>query len=315
VDAIVDNSRTMIRKGSKSFSAAARLFDESTRESAYMLYAWCRHCDDVIDGQDLGFGAAAANEQGAEERLTSLYEDTRRVLAGEPADDPVFQALQRVVERHRIPARYPLELLEGFAMDVRGHRYDSLDDTLLYCYHVAGVVGVMMAYVMGVREKQTLRRASDMGIALQLTNISRDVMEDAGVGRVYLPAEWLAQAGVPANEIASPEHRSAVFSVVGRLLDEADRYYDSAYCGLPDLGFRSAWAIATARGVYRDIGGLVRNRGAAAWDERAVVSRPRKAYWALRGLAQAIAAVSVRRMLASPPREGLWTKPDPAAGP
>jgi phytoene synthase len=315
VDAIVDNSRTMIRKGSKSFSAAARLFDQSTRESAYMLYAWCRHCDDVIDGQSLGFGANDATEDDADARLASLYRDTHRALAGEPADDPVFEAFQRVVERHRIPTRYPLELLEGFAMDVRSHRYETLDDTLLYCYHVAGVVGVMMAYVMGVRERETLRRASDMGIALQLTNISRDIIEDAGVGRIYLPADWLEQAGVPAHDIASPRHRSAVFSVVERLLDEADRYYDSAYCGLPDLGFRSAWAIATARGVYRDIGGLVRSRGAAAWDQRAVVSRPRKAYWALCGVAQALAAVTVRRMLESPPRDGLWTKPDPAPGP
>lgn len=315
MDTVVDNSRTMIRKGSKSFSAAARLFDRSTRESAYMLYAWCRHGDDVIDGQRLGFGADAAAAESADERLASLYRATRSALAGEPTDDAVFEAFQRVVERHRIPARYPLELLEGFAMDVRGHRYDTLEDTLLYCYHVAGVVGVMMAYVMGAREQETLRRACDMGIALQLTNISRDVMEDAAVGRVYLPAQWLEQAGVPGDAIADPRYRGAVFSVVERLLDEADRYYDSAYCGLPDLGFRCAWAIATARGVYRDIGSLVRRRGAAAWDARAVVSRPRKAYRALLGVGQALAAVSVRRMLESPPREGLWTKPDPAPGP
>ena len=96
-----------------------------------------------------------------------------------------------------MPHRYPLEHLDGFVMDVEGREYHTLTDTVEYCYHVAGVVGVMMAYIMGVRDEPTLDRATDLGLAFQLTNICRDVVEDAEVGRVYLPLDWLTEAGVP----------------------------------------------------------------------------------------------------------------------
>lgn len=314
-DEVVESSRDMIVRGSKSFAAAARLFDAPTRASAYMLYAWCRYCDDQIDSQYLGFGASSARQAGDPRRLQQLCEETRRALAGEKVEHPVFIALQRVVQRHRIPTRYPLELLEGFAMDVEGRSYVRLEDTLLYCYHVAGVVGVMMAHVMGVRDRETLHRAADLGIALQLTNIARDVTEDARVGRVYLPRDWLEAEGVPVANLLAAEHRAAVAEVAQRLLREAQRYYDSANQGLSRLSFRAAWAVATARGVYRDIGRIVLARGAAAWERRAIVSSHRKAYLATRAAAEALRAVSVGRLTPPDPRRGLWTKPDPQAGP
>jgi phytoene synthase len=300
----------MIRRGSKSFAAAARLFDGPTRESACMLYAWCRHCDDEIDGQIHGRGMdglAAGGRPG----LERLYRETRRALAGEAVDEPAFRALQRVVRRHEIPDRYPLELLEGFAMDVDGRAYVELEDTLLYCYHVAGVVGVMMAYVMGVRERETLHRAADLGIALQLTNIARDVMEDARCGRVYLPARWLSEQGISAAQVSEPRRRANVAEVVRRLLGEAERYYASAAQGLPSLRFRAAWAVATARGVYRDIGRIALARGAHAWDERVVVGSGRKVLRGLQAGWDAAMAVSLGRLARRAPRVGLWTKPDP----
>ena len=192
-------------------------------------------------------------------------------------------------------------------MDVEGARIETLDDCCRYCYHVAGVVGVMMAYVMGARGGDTLDRASDLGIAFQMTNIARDVLEDAHAGRVYLPEEWLREAGVSPAEIALPEHRSAVHSVTRRLLEEAERYYASARVGLARLPFRSAWAVATARRVYRDIGRLVRERGPRAWDQRASTGRGRKIALALAAAGDATATRGVSR---EPPgsRDGLWTR-------
>jgi phytoene synthase len=304
-----DYSRQTIERGSKSFAAAARLLDRNTRESAHMLYAWCRYCDDQIDTQHLGF-AIERETSSPRSRLQRLEQETRQTLAGDVVDRPAFVALRRVVERHDIPDRYPLELLQGFAMDVEGHRYNELDDTLLYCYHVAGVVGVMMAYVMGVSGRDTLQRAADLGIAFQLTNIARDVMDDARLGRVYLPSRWLGEAKIPPAQIAAAEHRSAVFAVVKRVLDEAERYYASAAQGLPRLGLRCAWSIDTARTVYRDIGRAVVERGPAAWNERVVVSGGRKMLGVLRGLLGALAARSAGRWLPGKPRTGLWTKPD-----
>ncbi|MBV9995796.1 MAG: phytoene/squalene synthase family protein [Caulobacteraceae bacterium] len=299
-------SRETIRKGSKSFAAAAALFDAETRTDAEMLYAWCRHCDDVIDGQQLGHGMAAPDPEAARERLEALRAATRSLFAGVPAKDPSFAAFQRVAERRRIPEWCALELLEGFAMDVTARRYHTLGDTLEYCWGVAGVVGVMMALVMGVApdDAPTLRRAQDLGLAFQLTNIARDVAEDAANGRVYLPAEWLAEAGIPEAEVGAPERRPALFTVAERLLAAAEPYYASAVSGLARLPLRSAWAIAAARGVYRQIGVEVLRRGPAAWDRRVSVSGRAKVWLALQGGATALASRG-RRETERPP---LWTR-------
>ncbi len=312
MDDVIANSQSVIARGSKSFAAAARLFDAETRNNAYMLYAWCRYCDDRIDGQELGFGQRSPEPEEQRRRLDALRAETRAAMAGEPTDDPIFIAFQRVYRDCGLPARYPLELLDGFEMDVARRRFESLEDTLSYCYHVAGTVGAMMARIMGVDDAETLDRAVDLGIALQLTNISRDVLEDAQDGRVYLPAEWLRAAGAPADA----EHLSAelpkVVPVVQRVLAEADRYYASASYGIRRLPFRCAWAISGARSVYRDIGRIVRRRGVEAWQQRASTSGARKAALLLGSAALALAAVSVGRLQQPPTRAGLWTAP---AGP
>ena len=308
MDPVVANARAIIRKGSKSFAAAARLFDPETRDKAFMLYAWCRYCDDQIDGQDLGFGQQSPEAEEQQRILARLAQQTEAAMAGEPTDDPVFSAFQRVFQHAGIDRRYPLELLDGFAMDVSRRDYLSIDDTLLYCYHVAGVVGAMMATIMGVSDQATLNRAIDLGLGFQLTNICRDVLEDAADGRIYLPRNWLIEAGAPtrADEFAGAE--PALFKVVERVLDEADRYYASAAHGISRLPFRSAWAIAAARNVYGAIGTEVRKRGARAWETRAGTSSLQKLAMVLSGGCTA-AAAAVHRGGEGPPRAGLWTAP------
>jgi phytoene synthase len=305
VDPLVARSRAAIERGSKSFAAAARLFGPPARDGALLLYAWCRHCDDHIDEQSLGFRTGRPSPESASERLAALERETRRALAGEPVDEPAFAALQEVVRRHHIPEQHPLDHLKGFAMDVEGQRYETLEECCRYCYHVAGVVGVMMAHVMGVRDEDTLDRAADLGIAFQMTNIARDVVEDAEAGRVYLPGDWLREAGVPPDAAGRPEHRAAVHTVAMRLLDEAERYYASAAVGLARLPFRSAWAVAAASRIYRDIGRLVRNRGPRAWDRRASTGAARKAFLVL----AAVWDAATRRFSGGRPRNGLWTRP------
>jgi len=311
-DSVLAHCRDAIRRGSKSFAGAARLFDPATRESAFLLYAWCRHCDDQVDGEALGFKLGANGPASRRARLEELEAATRRCLHGEPSDEPVFEALRRVTARHAIPQRYPLELLEGFAMDVAGRRYTTAEDLFLYCYHVAGVVGLMMAHVMGVRDAETLQRAADLGLALQLTNIARDVVEDAAVGRVYLPLEWLDEAGVPPDEVGEPRHREAVARTVARLLDAAEHFYASGDEGIRHLPWRSAWAVAVARRVYAAIGVRVRRLGPRAWDERVVVPRLCHLLQLGAGLAQALHATGWRRRLPVPPRPSLWRKQHPS---
>jgi phytoene synthase len=310
-DLVVDASRLSIRQGSKSFAAAARLFDPSVREDAYMLYAWCRHCDDQIDGQVLGHGAVGIDARFAAAKLAELEEKTRRALAGQRLDrreeDQAFAAFQRVAERHALPSRLPLELLEGFRMDVEGRTYQTLDDVLLYAYRVAGVVGEMMARVMGATDTEVLRRAVDLGLALQLTNIARDVVQDACGGRVYLPAEWLRPLAGAPDEVADPANREVVFAATARLIAAAEPYYSSARWGLSALGFRSAWAVAAAAGVYRQIGRRVLQAGPEGLERRAATGRADKVLKMLAGGMVAARAVTLDRWSPPPERPPLWS--------
>ncbi len=309
--ALIEHASETIAAGSKSFAAAARLFDSHTRESAVMLYAWCRHCDDVIDGQVLGHGQRAGSRCDGASQLLQLEAATRLACAAHvSADatiDPVFAGLAEVVRRHAIPERYFMEHLAGFRMDVEQFRYLSVDDTLAYCWRVAGVVGVMMAMLMGTKDPATLDRACDLGMAFQLTNIARDIVEDAAIGRVYVPADWLRSEGIETvQQVREPSNRDALGRVAARLVDTADPYYRSAVAGIAELPLRSAWSIATARGVYRDIGRKVKAHGAHAWDTRIHTSRLDKLWFIARGAAVAVAAHGI----APEPRPAyLWSRP------
>ena len=300
-----------IRSGSKSFALASRLFAPATRGLVWDLYTWCRHCDDVVDGQTLGYGREApdAGQSDRAARVGALRHDTDAALSGAAGEIGPFAALQRVAKATRLPAAFTHDHLDGFAMDAAGRTYDTLDDTLDYGYHVAGVVGLMMAWVMGVRDRSTLARAADLGMAFQLTNIARDVGDDVVTGRVYLPGHWLAaaEAQLVPHQPMTDTTSARVAPLVARLLDEADRYYESAKYGLPHLTWRSAWAVATARHVYRDIGVEVRRRGAQAWRERVVTTTPAKVARVLQGGLEATLTRGPDTTTTGPSRRGLYT--------
>lgn len=270
---LVAYCRSAMKVGSLSFFFAARLLGARVREAILMLYAWCRHCDDVIDR------SARETPERLQVALASLRARTRGAMAGATAarhGELVFQSFAALARRVSFPEHYPQELLSGMEMDVAGTRYFWRSELDLYCYRVASTVGLMFCHVAGVSDRRALKHASDLGKAMQLTNIARDVMEDAGMGRVYLPAAWLEEAGVHPDDVAMPKHRAMVAAVTARLLDDADDLYRSGDEGLKYLPLRAAFAVAVARHVYAAIGALVRARGATAWDQRAVVPLSRK---------------------------------------
>ncbi|MFG6665936.1 15-cis-phytoene synthase CrtB [Halomonas sp. HNIBRBA4712] len=310
-EALLDHATVTMAAGSKSFASASKLFDPETRRAALMLYAWCRHCDDVIDDQTLGFyNASAESEQATQHaRLNELKAQTARAYAGEPMTEPAFAAFQEVALTHAIPPAQAFDHLEGYAMDVRDERYETFDDTLRYCYHVAGVVGLMMARVMGVRDEATLDRACDLGLGFQLTNIARDIVEDAEAGRCYVPSEWLREEGLTFDDILDPGQREALARVAARLTRAAEPYYASARIGISRLPLRSAWAIATALGVYRRIGVKVGRAGATAWDARLGTGRGEKLALLLSGGAGAL--YSRARRSSTPRSMSLWQRPRP----
>ncbi|WP_205648805.1 phytoene/squalene synthase family protein [Acuticoccus kandeliae] len=294
-----------LAKGSKSFAAATRLMPRETREDVARLYAWCRHADDVIDGQDHGHDARPIDDVAGQ--LAMLRAKTGAALAGERTGEAVFDGFGDVARRHGITTALAEDVLAGFAMDVEGRNYATPGELAAYCYGVAGAVGVMMALVMGVppEEADTLDRACDLGLAFQMTNIARDVVADAEVGRIYLPTDWLAFEGVPSTPeaILNPENAQAVWRAAARLVETAEPYYASAEAGIARLPFRAAWAVASAGAVYRAIGIRRRRGGPSRLATRVGTSAPTKL-----GLI-AKAAIVARRPATGHSREGLWTRP------
>ena len=297
------NARATIERGSKSFAAATRLFEPEMRRDVMLLYTWCRHCDDVTDGQDLGRGRLRT---ATSETLERLRADSLAALSNAPSSTLPYRALAAVADRHPISPALVEAHLRGFELDVAGWQPETLDDTLQYSYHVAGSVGIMMALIMGVRDRTTLCRACDLGLAFQLTNIARDVVEDALVGRCYLPAHWLDQAGLTVPDLSDEKCAEEVFPVVRRLVEEAEPYYQSAAIGIRALPRRAAWAIATARAVYRDIGRKIVRTGPAALGERVFTGKGRKLWRTTTAIPSVLAP---RRTAGGASRKGLWTPP------
>ncbi|NIJ21453.1 phytoene synthase [Sphingomonas naasensis] len=304
-DAIVATAAESIARGSKSFAAASRLFDRATRERAWLLYAWCRACDDLADGQDHGHDAVPVDDP--EGRLALIRARTGAALAGEWVGDPAFDALRIVVAETAMPHALVWDVVEGFALDAAGWRPASEADLLRYCYHVAGAVGCMMAVVMGVapEDETVLDRACDLGLAFQLANIARDIGEDAEAGRCYLPGDWLAEAGIAPDAVMAD--REALAGLARRLCDRAADYAARARAGTPALGFRSAWAVLAAAGIYGDIARGVAARGAAAWDRRVTVPAVARLGWIVRTFGAAWARRS--RYRAAGPVPDKWVRP------
>ncbi|NML07289.1 phytoene/squalene synthase family protein [Sphingomonas sp. G-3-2-10] len=304
--AIVATAGESIARGSKSFGAASKLFDRKTRERAWLLYAWCRACDDLADGQDHGHGMTAVED--ADARLAVMREKTQAALDGHWVGDPAFDALRIVVTETGIPHRFVWDVIEGFALDAADWHPRSENDLYRYCYHVAGAVGCMMAVVMGVKpdDEAVLDRACDLGLAFQLSNIARDIEEDDRAGRCYLPDEWLVEVDMPPGQHMKPPFRQRLAMLARRLATHAGEYEESARAGTPALGFRSAWAVLAAAGIYGDIARKVAERGEHAWDHRVKTSAFEKIGWIARSFVQA-----ARRKSLYPPvsRNGLWNRP------
>lgn len=305
--ALVDFAEASIARGSKSFAAASRLFDRATRERVWLLYAWCRACDDLADGQDHG-GESAATADTAD-RIAHIQDMTEAALAGETTADPAFDCLGIVAAETGLSHGHVYDVVEGFALDGDGWRPESEGDLMAYCYHVAGAVGCLMAGVMGVRpdNEETLDRACDLGLAFQLANIARDVAEDARAGRCYLPRAWLGESGLTEDALLAAESRPAIAALTTRLAGLSARYEASARLGTPALGRRAAWAVLAAAGIYGGIARKVEAAGEAALDRRATTSGAEKLGWLVRSGWQ---SANRHRLYPPAPRDPmLWRRP------
>ena len=263
---LVQQTKSDIKKGSKSFALASFFFSQKEKEAAWKLYSWCRYCDDVIDH--------AGSLSEAQQQVQILIEKTNLCYDGTVPVEHPWPALAQVIHDYEIPRQYPLDLLRGFKMDAEGVRIANAASLFDYCYCVAGTVGLMMCHVMRVNSQQALQNAVDLGRAMQLTNISRDIKEDFQNNRVYLPESWLSESGLSRSDFFTLEHRTALKAVVEKMMAEAERMYQSGLAGLKYLPLRSAWAVCIALFVYREIGEQVLRKN--SWDQRIIVTTSQK---------------------------------------
>ena len=272
--------RALMRGGSKSFFAASRLLPARLRAPATALYAFCRLADDAIDmGSD---PHAAMRDLRA--RLDAIY-------TGRPGTLDADRALAHVVHRFSVPRALLDALLEGFLWDAQGRCYHTLAEVEDYGARVAGTVGAMMALIMDTRSETALARACELGVAMQLTNIARDIGEDARNGRLYIPRGWFLEAGMDADAwLRHPVFDERIAGFTGRLLARAQQLYKRGTYGVGELPWDCRPAIQAARLVYAEIGCQLQRAGLDSVNHRTVVSKPRKLYLIARATAAAVSA-------------------------
>lgn len=269
----------VLRTHARSFALASRLLPERLRDPASALYAFCRDADDAVDDET----ARDAAMRGAER----LHRRIDLVYAGMP-DGLVDTAFARVVEHFGIPRALPDALAAGLDADARGTTFDSCDEVLTYAFQVAGSVGLMMNRLMGVTDPAAMLRAADLGVAMQLTNIARDLGEDARRGRCYVPASWCEAIGLDPARMAAGSVDGASREAARRLLAWAEGHYEAADAGICHLPGDCRLAITSARQLYAGIGGALAANGYDAVSRRAFVGPRRRAWLLATAAAQAM---------------------------
>ncbi|NNE87969.1 MAG: phytoene/squalene synthase family protein [Silicimonas sp.] len=277
--------KAVIKTGSLSFHAASKLLPARVRDPALALYAFCRLADDEVDeGQEKAHAVLELSD-----RLDLAY-------AGRPRNAPEDRAFAAIIEEFDMPRALPEALLEGLAWDAQERRYETLSDVRRYSARVAAAVGAMMCVLMRVRDADALARACDLGVAMQLTNIARDVGEDARAGRIYVPLEWLDEAGLtPGALLASKTANPEVRRMVRRLLAEARRLYLRSEAGVPALPVGARTGIYAARYIYAGIGGALERSKHDSITRRARTTTTQKIGWMARSMVRAGGSLVVPR--------------------
>lgn len=225
-----------------SFYYSFRFLSPERRRAITALYAFCREVDDVVD--------ETPDPTVAARQLDWWRSEVERIYTGTP-EHPVGQALKGVVQEYRLPQELMQEVIDGMQMDLEQVRYADFKALQLYCYRVASVVGLLTVEIFGYTNRQTLKYAHDLGIAFQLTNIIRDVGEDARRGRIYLPAAELEQFGVPAKDILESRDSPNFQRLMAFQIERAQKYYDQALAQLPREDRKSQRAGLIMAEIYR----------------------------------------------------------------
>ncbi|MGA8146198.1 MAG: presqualene diphosphate synthase HpnD [Gallionellaceae bacterium] len=225
-----------------SFYYSFMFLPPDKRRAITALYAFCREVDDVVD--------ECSDENVARTKLAWWRGQVAAIYHGMP-QHPVCQALAPMVKQFNLPQEHLLEIVDGMEMDLNRHSYENFKSLQLYCYRVASVVGLMAAEIFGYTDRRTLKYAHDLGIAFQLTNIIRDVGEDARRGRIYLPLDELQQFGVGASDILNGRENEDFYKLMQFQIERAQRFYQQAFEQLPDADRKAQRTGLIMAAIYR----------------------------------------------------------------
>lgn len=264
--------RLYTRTWARTFYFASHVLPKEKRNASYAVYAFCRYADNIIDESRASDGPARPLK-----RLQALRDQLRYVYTHSELMSPKLLAFRETVMAYDIPEEYFQDLLRGVEMDLLKTRYETFDELREYCYCVASVVGLMMTRILGVSDPRALARAEDLGIAMQLTNILRDVGEDYARGRIYLPMEEVRAAGMGEREIADGVVNGRFTLLMQGQIARAREYYRRAGEGirmLPADGSR--FCVRLMSGAYAKILDAIERNGYDVFSRRAFVPLGRK---------------------------------------
>ncbi len=260
-------------KSGSSFYYSFMFLPELKRRAITALYAFCREVDDVVD--------ECHEYEVAKSTLNWWRQEVANLYAGHP-QHPVTQALLPLLDEFNLAEEYLLEIIDGMEMDLQYSGYESFKDLALYCYRAASVVGLLSAEIFGFNNRQTLKYAHDLGMAFQLTNILRDVREDAQRGRVYLPADELEKFGVTVQDLHRPITSDAVKALFQYQADRAKEYYEKAFNHLPEEDrFDQRTGLIMAE-IYRSLLDEIEEDGLRVLEHRIKLTPLRKLWLAWR---------------------------------
>lgn len=264
-------ARLLTRTYSKSFYLATQFMPKGKRDDVYAVYAFCRYTDNIVDAPRGRDRAMVKNE------LDQWRAELQQAYDSGESQHPVLSVFVPLLHRHAIPRQLALELIDGVEMDLTVDRYESFAELQTFCYHVASVVGLMMTYVFGYRDHRAFPFAEALGIAMQLTNILRDVDEDWRLrGKVYLPLEELRAFGVSVEDIAARRMTPELRRLIAAQVRRAHSYFEYAEQGIPLLSRHGRAAVRAASRLYREILHEIERMDHDVFSRRPVVSTSRK---------------------------------------
>jgi len=262
-----------VKASGSSFAAGFRFLEPCRRQALNALYAFCREVDDVVD---------ECREPAVARATLDWWRGEIAALDGDRPTHPVVRALAAAREHFSLPAEQLAEIIDGMQMDLEQSRYADFAQLQLYCHRAAGVVGLLSAEIFGYQDRRTLKYAHALGLAFQLTNIIRDVGEDARRGRIYLPQDELARFGVTEADILQGRHTPAFRELMAFQAARAREHYERAFAHLPARDRKAQRPGLIMAAIYRDLLEQIAQDGFLVLDHRTVLTPPRKLWLALK---------------------------------